>query len=160
MLTLSLESMLWAAATFVYLVVIGGLLLKRAANKDDARITQPFISMAQVAFISGIVFALASVPSYVARIVNPNVLPFIMPYAPILFAISFVVFIKKLDSKRSGCIDYIQHLSGADCPARNAITIADTLRLAVKGVVEVMSLMPVGMTQECYTPVLGLKHMQ
>ena len=79
-----------------------GLLLKRAANKDDARITQPFISMAQVAFISGIVFALASVPSYVARIVNPNVLPFIMPYAPILFAISFVVFIKKLDSKRSG----------------------------------------------------------
>lgn len=102
MLTLSLESMLWAAATFVYLVLIGGLLLKRAANKDDARITQPFISMAQVAFISGIVFALASVPSYVARIVNPNVLPFIMPYAPILFAISFVVFIKKLDSKRSG----------------------------------------------------------
>lgn len=102
MLTISSESLLWAAATLVYLVLVGGLLLKRGANKQDARISRPFITMGQVSFISAIVFSLASVPSYVARIVNPDILPFIMPYTPILFAISFIVFIKKLESNRSG----------------------------------------------------------
>lgn len=102
MLTISAESVLVAGATLVYLVAVGGLLLKRGANKHDARISQPFITMLQVTFISGVVFSLASVPSYVARIVNMDALPFIMPYAPVLFVISFVVFIKKLESKRSG----------------------------------------------------------
>lgn len=102
MLTISVQSLVLASATVVYLVGVGGWLLKRSANKNDARLSQPFITMLQVAIISGVVFSLASVPSYVARIVNSDVLPFIMPYTPVLFVISFVVFLKKLESTRSG----------------------------------------------------------
>ncbi|HKM36835.1 MAG TPA: hypothetical protein VJY83_04250 [Thiopseudomonas sp.] len=102
MLTISAEPMLWAGAALVYIVIAGGVLLKRSAQQQDARITKPFITMLQVAGISSIVFAMASVPSTVARIVNPEILPFIMPYTPILFAVCFVVFINKLESKRSG----------------------------------------------------------
>ncbi|HAB92133.1 MAG TPA: hypothetical protein DCF43_07325 [Pseudomonas sp.] len=58
--------------------------------------------MLKVAGLSGVVFLLASVPSYVARVVNPEILPFIMPYSAVLFAVSFIVFIQKLESKRSG----------------------------------------------------------
>ncbi|HZJ91952.1 MAG TPA: hypothetical protein VFD09_02580 [Thiopseudomonas sp.] len=102
MLTISAGSLLLAAAALVYLVVVGGLLLNRSANKQDARIARPFITMLQVGGISGVVFAMASVPSTVARIVNPDILPFIMPYTPVLFVISFVVFLNKLESKRGG----------------------------------------------------------
>ncbi|HKM27052.1 MAG TPA: hypothetical protein VJY57_06385 [Thiopseudomonas sp.] len=102
MLTISVQSLVLASATVAYLVGVGGWLLKRSANKNDARLSQPFITMLQVAIISGVVFSLASVPSYVARIVNSDVLPFIMPYTPVLFVISFVVFLTKLESTRSG----------------------------------------------------------
>ncbi|MDY0206964.1 MAG: hypothetical protein RBR82_10120 [Pseudomonas sp.] len=102
MLTISAGSLLLVGAALVYLVVVGGVLLNRSANKQDACIARPFITMLQVGVISGVVFAMASVPSYVARIVNPEILPFIMPYTPILFAVSFVVFLNKLESKRSG----------------------------------------------------------
>ena len=102
MLTISVQSLVLASATVAYLVGVGGWLLKRSANKNDARLSQPFITMLQVAIISGVVFSLASVPSYVARIVNSVVLPFIMPYTPVLFVISFVVFLTKLESTRSG----------------------------------------------------------
>ena len=96
MLTISVQSLVLASATVAYLVGVGGWLLKRSANKNDARLSQPFITMLQVAIISGVVFSLASVPSYVARIVNSDVLPFIMPYTPVLFVVSFVVFLTKL----------------------------------------------------------------
>ncbi|NLD01452.1 MAG: hypothetical protein GX673_11845 [Gammaproteobacteria bacterium] len=102
MLTISAQSLVLASATVLYLVGVGGWLLKRSANKNDARLSQPFITMLQVALISGVVFSLASVPSYVARIVNSDVLPFIMPYTPVLFVVSFVVFLNKLESSRSG----------------------------------------------------------
>lgn len=102
MLTISAQSLVLASATVLYLVGVGGWLLKRSANKNDARLSQPFITMLQVAIISGVVFSLASVPSYVARIVNSDVLPFIMPYTPVLFVVSFVVFLNKLESSRSG----------------------------------------------------------
>lgn len=102
MLTISVQSLVLASATVAYLVGVGGWLLKRSANKNDARLSQPFITMLQVVIISGVVFSLASVPSYVARIVNSDVLPFIMPYTPVLFVISFVVFLTKLESTRSG----------------------------------------------------------
>lgn len=102
LLSISVESIFWVGATLIFLVLVGGLLLKRAAGKQDARLSRPFISMLQVVGISGMVFAMASVPSYVARIVNPEILPFIMPYTPILFAVSFIVFLLKLESKRSG----------------------------------------------------------
>ena len=102
MLTISAQSLVLAGATVAYLVGVGGWLLKRSANKNDARLSQPFITMLQVAIISGVVFSLASVPSYVARIVNSDVLPFIMPYTPVLFVVSFVVFLNKLESSRSG----------------------------------------------------------
>ena len=58
--------------------------------------------MLQVGGVSGIVFALASVPSYVAQLVSPDILPFIMPYMPVLFVVSFVVLLLKLESRRSG----------------------------------------------------------
>lgn len=102
MLTISAQSILWAALTLIYLVVIGGLLLRRGAAKQDARIARPFLTMLQVAAVSAVVFAMASVPSYVARVLNPEILPFIMPYTPILFVISFITFILKLESTRSG----------------------------------------------------------
>lgn len=102
MLTISAQSVLLAGATGVYLMVVGGLLLKRSLHKFEARIPRPFITMLQIAIASGVVFALASVPSYVARIVSSEVLPFIMPYTPILFAVSFIACIQKLESSRGG----------------------------------------------------------
>lgn len=102
LLAISLESLLWSCATLVYIFLAGGLLLTLFATKPDMRIARPWLSMLQVTGISGIVFLLASVPSYVARVVNPEILPFIMPYLVPLFAVSFIVFILKLESKRSG----------------------------------------------------------
>lgn len=101
-MAISLESLLWSCATLVYIFLTGALLLTLFANKPDRRIARPWLSMLQVTGISGIVFLLASVPSYVARVVNPDILPFIMPYTPILFVVSFIVFLLKLESKRSG----------------------------------------------------------
>lgn len=102
MLTISAQSVLLAGATGVYLVVVGGLLLKRSLHKFEASIPRPFITMLQIAIASGVVFALASVPSYVGRIVSSEVLPFVMPYTPVLFVVSFVATIQKLQSSRSG----------------------------------------------------------
>lgn len=102
MLTISAQSVLLAGATGVYLVVVGGLLLKRSLHKFEARIPRPFITMLQIAIASGVVFALASVPSYVGRIVSSEVLPFVMPYTPVLFVVSFVATIQKLQSSRGG----------------------------------------------------------
>lgn len=102
MLTISAQSVLLAGATGVYLVVVGGLLLKRSLHKFEARIPRPFITMLQIAIASGVVFVLASVPSYVGRIVSSEVLPFVMPYTPVLFVVSFIACIQKLESSRGG----------------------------------------------------------
>lgn len=102
MLAISSATFFWACATLVYIVVVGWLLLVVGAKQTDRRIARPLITMLQVAGISGLVFLLASVPSYVARMVNPEILPFIMPYSAALFAVSFIVLIQKLESKRSG----------------------------------------------------------
>lgn len=98
----SLAAALVSLVTLAYVVLSGWLVLKLFAQQPDRYIAKPFISMLQVALISGVVFMLASVPSIVARVVNIEVLPFIMPYAAVLFAVSFVSFILKLESKRGG----------------------------------------------------------
>ena len=91
-----------ACATLVFVVLAGWLILALLAKQNDRRISRPLVTMLKVAGLSGVVFLLASVPSYVARVVNPEILPFIMPYSAVLFAVSFIVFIQKLESKRSG----------------------------------------------------------
>ena len=98
----SLAAILTSLATLTYVVISGWLVLKVFAQQPDRRIAKPFMSMVQVALISSVVFMLASVPSIVARVVNTDVLPFIMPYGAVLFAVSFVSFILKLESKRGG----------------------------------------------------------
>ena len=102
MLAISPVTIFWACATLVYIVLAGWLLLFLGAKQEGRRIAQPLLTMLKVASLSGLVFLLASVPSYVARMVNPEILPFIMPYNAALFAVSFIVFIQKLESKRSG----------------------------------------------------------
>lgn len=102
MLAISSVTIFWACAALIYLVLVGWLLLAVGAKQTDRRIAQPLLTMLKVAGLSGVVFLLASVPSYVARMINPQILPFIMPYSAALFAVSFIVFIQKLESKRSG----------------------------------------------------------
>jgi hypothetical protein len=102
MLAISVETLAWSAATLVYIVAMGWLLLTLFAKKPDMRIAKPLLTMIKIAGLSAVVFLLASVPSYVARVINPEILPFIMPYAAALLAVSFIVFIQKLESKRSG----------------------------------------------------------
>ncbi len=102
MLAITSVTIFWACATLLYIVLTGWLLLACVAKYKDRRIAQPLLTMLQVAGVSGVVFLLASVPSYVARMVNPDILPFIMPYSAVLFAVSFIVLILKLESKRSG----------------------------------------------------------
>lgn len=102
MLAITSATIFWLCAALLYIVLSGWLLLTCAAKHKDRRIAQPLLTMLQVAGVSGVVFLLASVPSYVARTVNPDILPFIMPYSAVLFAVSFIVLIQKLESKRSG----------------------------------------------------------
>ncbi|MDY0249131.1 MAG: hypothetical protein RBR45_03625 [Pseudomonas sp.] len=102
MLAISPVTVFWACVTLVYIVLAGWLLLFLGAKQDGRRIPQPLLTMLKIAGLSAVVFLLASVPSYVARVVNPEILPFIMPYTAVLFAVSFIVFIQKLESKRSG----------------------------------------------------------
>lgn len=102
MLAISVETFAWSGVALLYIVVMGWLLLTLLAKKPDMRISKPLLTMTKIAGLSGIVFLLASVPSYVARVVNPDILPFIMPYSAVLFVVSFIVFIQKLESKRSG----------------------------------------------------------
>lgn len=102
MLAITPITIFWACATLVFIVLAGWLILVLLAKQNDRRISRPLVTMLKVAGLSGVVFLLASVPSYVARVVNPEILPFIMPYSAVLFAVSFIVFIQKLESKRSG----------------------------------------------------------
>lgn len=102
MLAITPVTIFWACATLVFIVLAGWLILVLLAKRNDRRISRPLVTMLKVAGLSGVVFLLASVPSYVARVVNPEILPFIMPYSAVLFAVSFIVFIQKLESKRSG----------------------------------------------------------
>lgn len=102
MLAITPVIIFWACATLVFVVLAGWLILALLAKQNDRRISRPLVTMLKVAGLSGVVFLLASVPSYVARVVNPEILPFIMPYSAVLFAVSFIVFIQKLESKRSG----------------------------------------------------------
>ena len=102
MLAITPVTIFWACATLVFVVLVGWLILALLAKQNDRRISRPLVTMLKVAGLSGVVFLLASVPSYVARVVNPEILPFIMPYSAVLFAVSFIVFIQKLESKRSG----------------------------------------------------------
>lgn len=102
MLAITPVTIFWACATLVFIVLTGWLILVSLAKQSDRRISKPLVTMLKVAGLSGVVFLLASVPSYVARVVNPEILPFIMPYSAVLFAVSFIVFIQKLESKRSG----------------------------------------------------------
>ncbi len=102
MLAITPVTIFWACATLVFVVLAGWLILVLLAKQNDRRISRPLVTMLKVAGLSGVVFLLASVPSYVARVVNPEILPFIMPYSAVLFAVSFIVFIQKLESKRSG----------------------------------------------------------
>ena len=102
MLAITPITIFWACATLVFIVLAGWLILALLAKQNDRRISRPLVTMLKVAGLSGVVFLLASVPSYVARVVNPEILPFIMPYSAVLFAVSFIVFIQKLESKRSG----------------------------------------------------------
>lgn len=102
MFAISPMMLFWSVATLIYIVAMGYLLLTLFAKRPDMRIAKPLLTMTTIAGVSGIVFLLASVPSYVARMVNPEILPFIMPYTAALFAVSFIVFILKLESKRSG----------------------------------------------------------
>lgn len=102
MLAITPVTIFWACATLVFIVLAGWLILVLLAKQNDRRISRPLVTMLKVAGLSGVVFLLASVPSYVARVVNPEILPFIMPYSAVLFAVSFIVFIQKLESKRSG----------------------------------------------------------
>lgn len=102
MLAITPVTIFWACATLVLVVLAGWLILALLAKQNDRRISRPLVTMLKVAGLSGVVFLLASVPSYVARVVNPEILPFIMPYSAVLFVVSFIVFIQKLESKRSG----------------------------------------------------------
>ena len=102
MLAITPVTIFWPCATLVFIVLAGWLMLALLAKQNDRRISRPLVTMFKVAGLSGVVFLLASVPSYVARVVNPEILPFIMPYSAVLFAVSFIVFIQKLESKRSG----------------------------------------------------------
>ncbi len=102
MLAITPVTIFWACATLVFVVLAGWLILALLAKQNDRCISRPLVTMLKVAGLSGVVFLLASVPSYVARVVNPEILPFIMPYSAVLFAVSFIVFIQKLESKRSG----------------------------------------------------------
>ncbi len=102
MLAITPVTIFWACATLVFIVLAGWLILALLAKQNDRRISRPLVTMLKVAGLSGVVFLLASVPSYVARVVNPEILPFIMPYSAVLFVVSFIVFIQKLESKRSG----------------------------------------------------------
>ncbi len=102
MLAITPVTIFWACATLVFVVLAGWLILALLAKQNDRRISRPLVTMLKVAGLSGVVFLLASVPSYVARVVNPEILPFIMPYSAVLFVVSFIVFIQKLESKRSG----------------------------------------------------------
>ncbi|HHX36222.1 MAG TPA: hypothetical protein GX719_13240 [Gammaproteobacteria bacterium] len=102
MLTISYAKIVLSGVTLIYIIAVGWLLLTLFAKKPDMRVPRPLLTMFQVAMISSVVFMLASVPSIVARIVNPEILPFIMPYTAILLAVSFIAFILKLDSKRGG----------------------------------------------------------
>ena len=102
MLAITPVTIFWACATLVFVVLAGWLILALLAKQNDRRISRPLVTMLKVTGLSGVVFLLASVPSYVARVVNPEILPFIMPYSAVLFAVSFIVFIQKLESKRSG----------------------------------------------------------
>lgn len=102
MLDISLVTVFWACAALIYLVLVGWLLLVFAAKQADRRIARPLLTILKVLGVSAVVFLLASVPSYVARVVNPQILPFMMPYSAVLFVVSFIVFIQQLESKRSG----------------------------------------------------------
>lgn len=102
MLDISLTKIALSAVTLLFVIALGWLLLTLFAKKTDMRVPRPLLTMLQVAAISSVVFMLASVPSIVARIVNPEILPFIMPYTAVLLAVSFIAFILKLESTRSG----------------------------------------------------------
>ena len=102
MLVISSATLILTATTLIYIVAVGWLLLTLFSKKEDMRIASPLLTMLQIAGISGVVFMMASVPSYVASMLNPDILPFIMPYAGVLLAVSFVVFIIKLESKQGG----------------------------------------------------------
>lgn len=102
MLVISSATLILTATTLIYIVAVGWLLLTLFSKKEDMRIASPLLTMLQIAGISGVVFMMASVPSYVASMLNPDILPFIMPYAGVLLAVSFVAFIIKLESKQGG----------------------------------------------------------
>lgn len=102
MLVISSATLILTATTLIYIVAVGWLLLTLFAKKEDMRVARPLLTMLQIAGISGVVFMMASVPSYVASMLNPDILPFIMPYAGVLLAVSFVAFIIKLESKQGG----------------------------------------------------------
>ncbi len=102
MSVISSETLILTATTLIYIVAVGWLLLTLFAKKENMRIARPLLTMLQIAGISGVVFMMASVPSYVASMLNPDILPFIMPYAGVLLAVSFVAFIIKLESKQGG----------------------------------------------------------
>lgn|SRR5690554_5398828 len=98
----TMQAILTALAALIYVFAVGRLILKVFAQSANKVINKPTLTMLQAAILSGIVFVLASVPSFVARVVNPEILPFTMPYSIVLFAACFIVFIQKLESKRSG----------------------------------------------------------
>ena len=102
MLVISSATLILTATTLIYIVAVGWLLLTLFSKKEDMHIARPLLTMLQIAGISGVVFMMASVPSYVASMLNPDILPFIMPYAGVLLAVSFVAFIIKLESKQGG----------------------------------------------------------
>ena len=102
MLVISSATLILTATTLIYIVAVGWLLLTLFSKKEDMRVARPLLTMLQIAGISGVVFMMASVPSYVASMLNPDILPFIMPYAGVLLAVSFVAFIIKLESKQGG----------------------------------------------------------
>ena len=101
MLGITSETLILTATTLIYIVAVGWLLLTLFAKKEGRRIARPLLTMLQVAAISSIVFMMASVPSYVASVVNPDILPFIMPYAGVLLAVSFVAFIINFNAPSS-----------------------------------------------------------
>ncbi len=70
---ISSATVLWAFAALLYIVLAGWLLLALLAKQTDRRIAQPLLTMVKIAGLSGIVFMLASVPSYVAQMVNPEI---------------------------------------------------------------------------------------
>ena len=98
----TMQAMLTALAALVYVFAAGRLILRLFAQSNDKAIRKPTLTMLQATILSGIVFVLASVPSFVAQVVNPEILPFTMPYSIVLFAACFIVFNQKLESKRSG----------------------------------------------------------